>query len=119
MSYKQYPERRATILENWHHRLAGCERKIDTWQDVLRVRSLVLSPLDNVDSWIKFSSLCRRNGRNDLSHKTMTNLLGVNTHGNHINPLTITNSNSKVVFGYIKHLWDAGHCKLAFDYLRR
>eukprot|EP01117_Protostelium_nocturnum_P014316 TRINITY_DN5444_c0_g1_i3.p1 TRINITY_DN5444_c0_g1~~TRINITY_DN5444_c0_g1_i3.p1 ORF type:complete len:2209 (+),score=787.54 TRINITY_DN5444_c0_g1_i3:161-6787(+) len=119
ISYKKYPERRNIILHNWKERLAGCDRHIDTWQNILSVRSLVLSPLENVDSWIKFSALCRRNGRIDLSYKTIMNLLGVSANNGRINPFQITNANPRVLFGYIKHMWDAGQQRAAFDQLRR
>lgn len=107
------------ILYNWKLRLAGCERKVYTWQDILRVRSLVLSPLENVDSWIKFSSLCRHNSRDDLSEKTMSLLMNVDVSVSTIDSNTLFYIDPKVAYGYIKHLYGSGNNLEAYELLKR
>jgi FKBP12-rapamycin complex-associated protein len=62
IDYKEnedYPERQAIIRKIWRERLLGCQRSVDTWQRILLVRSLVLSPEDDIDTYLKFASLCR------------------------------------------------------------
>lgn len=65
-----------------------------------KVRSLVLSPLENVNSHLKFSSLCRKQGRIDLSNKTIVKLLGSDPAVTNALPT----SNPRVTFAYIKQV---------------
>ena len=44
-------------------RLQGCQPKVDEWSKILNVHRLILSPSDDKKSWLKFSSICRNNGR--------------------------------------------------------
>lgn len=50
---------RPVILQIWEKRLQGVERSVETWQALLAVRSLVLPPIADMRSWLKFASLCR------------------------------------------------------------
>jgi len=45
------------------------------------VRSLVFSATDNVDSWLRFSSLCRHSGNLALAERVLTHQLGSNLPG--------------------------------------
>jgi len=58
------------------HRLEECERDVEVWQRVLQVRSLVLSPHEDVETWIDFADLCRTSDRLNLAEKTLTSLVG-------------------------------------------
>ena len=102
---------RANIRSMWSNRLNGCQRDVDVWQQVLVVRSMVLSPHQDIPTWLKFSSLCRKSGRLSLSLKLLTNLLGLNIHHHHQytdpSPKLLSNS-PQVTFAYCKHLWSAG-----------
>ena len=42
----------------------------------MKVRSLVFSADDNVDSWLRFSSLCRHSGNVALAERVLTHQLG-------------------------------------------
>ena len=88
--------RRAVLRRIWDARLLGCQRDVDTWQQLLvrrrragaavgrerargarqAVRSMVVAPRDDMDVWLKFAGLCRKSGRLRLSHKTLTKLMG-------------------------------------------
>lgn len=57
-------------------RLEGCQRDVEVWQRILQVRSLVLSPHEDMDTWIHFSDLCRDSDRLNLAEKTLTSLVG-------------------------------------------
>jgi len=61
-------------------RLEGCQRDVEVWQRILQVRSLVLSPNEDMDTWIAFADLCRDSDRLNLAEKTLTSLVG-----NHVN----------------------------------
>ena len=57
-------------------RLQGCQRDVEVWQRVLQVRSLVLTPHEDMDTWIDFADLCRTSDRLNLAEKTLTSLVG-------------------------------------------
>ena len=86
--------------------LQGCQRVVEDWQKILQVRSLVLSPQEDMQSWLKYSSLCRRSGRLALSHKTLVMLLG-NDPSKQPDQLLPT-TYPQVTFAYMKHMWREG-----------
>ena len=57
-------------------RLMGSQRDVDTWQRILQLRSLVLSPTEDTDTWIEFAKICRQSDRSELAVKTLTSLVG-------------------------------------------
>jgi FKBP12-rapamycin complex-associated protein len=106
-------------------RLKGCQQNVEVWQRILKVRALVVAPKDDMTMWIKFASLCRKSGRNGLSLKVLATLLGsdpsqednlVCCYGE-----TLTNQNKgapKVVYSYLKHLWQTGGKDEAYRILK-
>jgi FKBP12-rapamycin complex-associated protein len=94
IAYKDHadqPERQATQRKTWQRRFAsrkvvltgadvsrleGCQRDVEVWQRVLQVRSLVLTPHEDMDTWIHFADLCRTSDRLNLAEKTLTSLVG-------------------------------------------
>lgn len=48
---------------------------MDVWQQILKVRTLVISPKENMEMWIKFANLCRKSDRLELAEKTLRQLL--------------------------------------------
>lgn len=48
---------------------------------MLAVRSLVLEPAQDAAIWVKFASLCRKQGRRSLAKKTLLNLMGLSVAG--------------------------------------
>jgi FKBP12-rapamycin complex-associated protein len=75
IQYKLVPERREMIKQKWWQRLQGCQRVVEDWQKILQVHSLVLQPHEDMRSWLKFAKLCQRNGRLQLSYRTLVTLL--------------------------------------------
>jgi len=47
------------------------------WQALLAVRALVLPPTEDVETWLKFASLCRKSGRISQAKSTLLKLLPV------------------------------------------
>lgn len=43
--------------------LKGCQRIVEDWQRILMVRSLVISPHEDMRTWLKYASLCGKSGR--------------------------------------------------------
>lgn len=70
------PAKRTQIQKTWMKRLKGCQREVEVWQRILKVRALVVTPRENVGMWIKFAGLCRKSNRLGLAEKTLNSLLG-------------------------------------------
>lgn len=62
IQYKLVPERRPTLCAMWWQRLQSGQRLAEDWQRILQVHSLVLSPREDVHTWLKYASLCRKSG---------------------------------------------------------
>ena len=73
-------EYRNTMLRRWHQRIQCVQRNVDVYQQILMVRSLVLSPHENMDTWLNFAKICRKRGRLRLCLKALMNL-GVGKRG--------------------------------------
>lgn len=75
--YKQCDtEKQATLRKTWETRLKGCQRNVEVWQRMLRLRSLVMTPAENMHMWTKFANLCRKSGRMGLAEKSLKQLIG-------------------------------------------
>eukprot|EP00742_Colponemidia_sp_Colp-10_P007030 GILJ01007544.1.p1 GENE.GILJ01007544.1~~GILJ01007544.1.p1 ORF type:complete len:2402 (-),score=355.14 GILJ01007544.1:281-6541(-) len=81
IEYKQNDtgDKQARIRALWAERLRGCQRNVEVWSRVLNVRSLVIPPHNDLDTWVKFASLCRKSGRLSLSLKILTTLMNPDT----------------------------------------
>lgn len=56
-------EKTAFIRGLWRRRLGGVQRNVEVWQSLFSVRGLVVPMHEEVDGWLKFTSLCRKSGR--------------------------------------------------------
>jgi FKBP12-rapamycin complex-associated protein len=94
--YKQSDNaHRNMIKQTWMKRLEGCERSVEVWEKILRVRSMVMSPQEDINVWIKYSNLCRKNGRFSLSEKALRSLFVDNGQSPH----------PKIVYAQLKYVW--------------
>jgi FKBP12-rapamycin complex-associated protein len=103
-------DKKAMIRRIWSTRLKGAQRSVEVWLPILSVRSLVVAPQEDIPTWLKFSSLCRKHGRQALSLRILTNLLGFDPlehHGRNW-PRSLPVSLPRVTYAYVKHLWAAG-----------
>uniref|UniRef100_A0A2P2LTC6 Serine/threonine-protein kinase TOR n=2 Tax=Rhizophora mucronata TaxID=61149 RepID=A0A2P2LTC6_RHIMU len=98
--------RRALIRNMWTQRIQGAKRNVEVWQALLAVRALVLPPTEDVDTWLKFASLCRQSNRISQARSTLVNLLqydpetcpeNVRYHGP-----------PQVMLAYLKYQWSFG-----------
>lgn len=103
IQYKLVPERREIIRQTWWDRLQGCQRIVEDWQKILMVQSLVVGPLEDMRTWLKYASLCSKSGRLALSHKTLVMLLGVDPALQSDQPLPTTHP--QVTYAYMKYMW--------------
>ncbi|KAL8658559.1 MAG: hypothetical protein Q9202_007526 [Teloschistes flavicans] len=111
ITYKKYEGdivKKAAMRQTWTTRLKGCQRNVEVWQRMLKVRALVVSPKDNVEMWIKFANLCRKSGRITLAQKSLEALHGSNVEP-HPNILIGhgTNGIPEIIYAMLKYQWVA------------
>lgn len=116
IQYKLVQERQETIKITWWNRLQGCQKVVEDWHKILKVRSLVLSPQEDMQSWLKFSSLCRKSGHLALSHNTLVMLLDKDPSKSPHDPLPTTYP--QVTFAYMKYMFRNGQKQEAFQHLQ-
>ena len=87
-------------------RLKGCQRNVEVWQRILKVRSLVLNTVENMEMWIKFANLCRKSGRLGLCQKTLIDLLRILP--DKVGDFDFLNAPPQVVYSYLKCIWALG-----------
>lgn len=110
ITYKDHadePERQALQRKTWSQRLEGCQRDVDVWQRILQVRSLVLTPNEDMDTWINFADLCRNSDRINLAEKTLTSLVGSNSYQT-MDPESRARAPPPVIFAYFRLAWAKG-----------
>ncbi|RAL63122.1 hypothetical protein DID88_004205 [Monilinia fructigena] len=77
--YKQSnnnPAKQEVMRRTWETRLLGCQRNVEVWQRMLKLRALVITPMENMQMSIKFANLCRKSGRMGLAEKHLKTLMG-------------------------------------------
>nr|CAD7392941.1 unnamed protein product [Timema cristinae] len=112
VQYKLVPERRPTIRKMWWDRLQGCQHVVEDWQRIIQVRTLVVTPQEDMYTWLKYASLCRKSGRLMLSHKTLVMLMGMDPAQTPDQALPA--HHPQVTFAYTKHMWMAGRREEAY-----
>ncbi|XP_057312523.1 serine/threonine-protein kinase mTOR-like [Hydractinia symbiolongicarpus] len=115
IEYKLLPDRRESIKQSWWDRLQGCQPIVEDWQKIIKVHSLVLTPQEDMRTWLKYASLCRKSGQLALSHQTLVMLLGVDPAKSPEQP--IPSLYPQVTFAYMKHMWKSGQRDDAFRHL--
>lgn len=123
--YKQCDEKKqATMRKTWEARLQGCQRNVEVWHRMLRLRALVLTPTENMRMWIKFANLCRKSGRMGLAEKSLKQLVGSDApletvipywldqqqigNGGQGLPVAAKNVPAQVIYAMLKFQWEAG-----------
>ena len=94
----------------WKDRLWGAQRNIEVWQAILSIRSLVLPKSEDIHTWVKFASLCRKSGRVRQSKTTLLQLL-------QYDPEVIPQGSPGygggsgqpyAMYAFLKHMWSTG-----------
>ncbi|KAJ2807852.1 phosphatidylinositol kinase- protein kinase tor1 [Coemansia guatemalensis] len=68
-------ERRAAIVSTWRQRLAGIQQDVGMWQRLLHLRSMVLRPSLDLDTWIKYVNMARKAGQMRIARDAIAQLL--------------------------------------------
>lgn len=114
IKYKCLPQgsdKRSVMRKTWNTRLLGCQRNVDIWQRMLKVRALVIKPKQDMEMWIKFANLCRKSGRLNLAEKSLNSLL---EEGSPENP---SRAPPQVVYAQLKYMWAKGQQREALHHL--
>ncbi|CAL0314575.1 unnamed protein product [Lupinus luteus] len=99
-------ERRALIRNMWTQRIQGAKSNVEVWQLLLAVRALVLPPVEDIETWLKFASLCRKNGRISQARSTLVKLLQYDPE---ISPENVRyHGPPQVMLAYLKYQWSLG-----------
>lgn len=109
--YKQSahnPAKQETMRRTWEKRLLGCQRNVEVWQRMLKLRALVISPEQNMPMSIKFSNLCRKSGRFGLAEKSLRTLMGTTESLDSILPFLDGEGSPN---GYARNAVHSGHSK--------
>lgn len=117
VSYKLVSEKRNVIRSAWWARLQGGQRLVEDWRKILQVRSLVLSPQEDMMTWLKFASLCRKNGAITEAQRVFASLIGYDPSTNPDLPLPM--NEPRLNLSFAKLLWVSGDKHLAYYYLQR
>ncbi|XP_013111288.1 serine/threonine-protein kinase Tor [Stomoxys calcitrans] len=117
IQYKLIPERREPLKAMWWKRLQGGQRLVEDWRRVIQVHSLVLSPHEDIHTWLKYASLCRKSGSLQQSHKTLVMLLGMDPMENPKDPLPY--KLPQVTYAYTKHMAASDNMQVAYEQLSR
>ncbi|KAH1223095.1 Serine/threonine-protein kinase TOR [Glycine max] len=99
-------ERRALIRNMWTQRIEGAKSNVEVWQALLAVRALVLPPVEDVESWLKFASLCRKSGRLSQAKSTLVKLLQYDPEKSPEN--VRYHGPPQVMLAYLKYQWSLG-----------
>ncbi|KAK3073501.1 phosphatidylinositol kinase- protein kinase tor1 [Teratosphaeriaceae sp. CCFEE 6253] len=122
ITYKQHAsdaERQERMRETWTKRLKGCQRNVEVWQRMMKVRALVITPKENTEMYIKFASICRKAQRNGLAEKSLNSLLGGQgsiTSAGFMG--RIHEADFPVQYATYKYLWSTGHTTGALNALK-
>ncbi|CAD5206660.1 unnamed protein product [Bursaphelenchus okinawaensis] len=114
IEYKLIPERRTRIAILWSRRLQGCRRNVEHWQRILMARSLVLSQNELRPMWVKFASLCRREGRNATSRRVFCSLLD-QPENKALDEIKIPHDKPFLSLALCKQVWADGNKDVAYN----
>ncbi|KAJ2473934.1 phosphatidylinositol kinase- protein kinase tor1 [Coemansia sp. RSA 2322] len=68
-------ERRAAIISTWRNRLDGIQQDVGMWQKLLRLHSIVVRPILDLDTWIKYVNMCRKSDQMTIARNAIFQLL--------------------------------------------
>lgn len=105
---------REALALRWHKRFQSMGRQPDFMRRVLGVRALLLTPLEQANSWLLYASVCARSGRNRSNRRAIALLLGIPNWdapgGLDLNALAAEEDTlrSRPLAGAFKYLWRNG-----------
>ncbi|KAJ1558803.1 phosphatidylinositol kinase- protein kinase tor1, partial [Nowakowskiella sp. JEL0078] len=107
---------RLQIKQKWMNRLIGCQRDVEVWQRIMKVRSLVIPAKSDVEMQLRFASMCRKSDRNSLALKVLSGLLDNNSQN--FTEMEVISGPPKVIYSCLKYLWHIDSRERAFNQMR-
>ena len=103
-------ERQAVRRSVWEKRLRKMNRDPKYLQGTLAIRSLVVHPTENLNSWLEFVQTCRWANKMNKAQQVLMQLLGrdLEEHTEPLQPSAVIEdetANPRVVVEYLSHLW--------------
>jgi len=106
----------------WKGRILGVQQNVEVYQAILSVRSLMMGMEEDVNTWLRFSGLCRSGGRMKQSKRVLQELLDAvrsQAKTENLAYLSPQNREIDVLYVWCKHVWADGHRQEAFGNLRQ
>ncbi|KAJ3128378.1 phosphatidylinositol kinase- protein kinase tor1 [Nowakowskiella sp. JEL0407] len=107
---------RMQIKQTWMKRLLRCQQNVEVWQRIMKVRSLVIPPKADIDTQIRFASLCRKSDRPSLALKVLSGLL--DNGPQNFTEMEVISGPPKVIYSCLKFLWHYNKRERAFNQMR-
>ncbi|KAI9470354.1 armadillo-type protein [Coemansia mojavensis] len=101
-------ERQAAIVDTWRQRLGGIQQDVGMWQKLLRLRSMVLRPVLDLDTWIKYVNMSRKSGHMRIARDAIAQLLEDEVR---------FMEEPALVYMYLKYKWADNERREAFQML--
>ncbi|KAL1523775.1 hypothetical protein AB1Y20_018699 [Prymnesium parvum] len=119
-------ERCESIRSRWRSRLRLSSHELRVWQPMVELRAMVLQPHEQMDTWIKFASLCRKSGRLELTRTSLSKLLPANSTLSSlpVHQLASVSFDAliecppELLYAYSKYLWESGDQPTAIELLQ-
>ncbi|KAG2382353.1 hypothetical protein C9374_005555 [Naegleria lovaniensis] len=113
-------ESKSIIHQIWIDRLAGCKRNVEHWQNILSVRKLVIPERQDLSTWLKFASICRKSNKIKMSEKILQKLVdGIVLSEEPEKLLVSPDVHPKISYEYFKHMWSEGKQMKAFELMNQ
>ncbi|KAL2621813.1 hypothetical protein R1flu_002018 [Riccia fluitans] len=99
------PEARGSLIRKmWSDRILGTKKKVEVWQALLAVRTLAPPLRDDIDTWLKFASLCRKSLRLRHARACLLKLMGYDPEHEASKELRF-DGHPHVTLAYLKYRW--------------
>jgi FKBP12-rapamycin complex-associated protein len=116
--YMQSEEKRPVLRSVWSKRLTALAPIPKLWQTSLAIRSLVLNPEQDIESWLRFIAICRKWDKAHMAEYALSRLLNTDLRANLVFDIVPSTCNGNVIMSYLKHLRHVGHMDSAFEMLK-
>ena len=113
-------KQRGRLRRLWRQRLQGVQQNVDVVLPILAVRSMVVEPYEDIDTWLNFAKVCRQQGRLQLSLKALMNL-GVGTasvSGGGVDDMSLFGENVSALFPQCVYPHKEMHPRVSFAYIK-
>ena len=116
------PSRKESLLHMWNKRLEGCQRSPQVFARILALRSVLLSPQENLEGWCKYASLANKTGNLTLCRNILSRLIQPNTLDAKNNQLLYEMAHNpkvppRLVYTAMKYLWSCNEKEKAIEHL--